>query len=259
VSAPPSISIDNVLVTDIEKNTMTIPLEVSCESTCGKKTAELTALLDTGAGGKFIDQNYVQKMKMKAMDLEHPLKVYNVDGTPNKRGTIRKYVTVDLTINGRRKKHHLFVTGLGRQRIILGYPWFKEDNPDIDWEKSTLTWRMIEQAHQTPLDEKLAIQMVERDPQTPPDEKVECGKTTVKPNTDADDLPSTHDPVLSVNQIGIGEFFSNDHEVWINAKTNLATELKIEGDKLKVELSVEEIVPKDLHGFLDVFDEDKSN
>jgi len=264
---------------------MTIPLEISCESTCGKKTAELTALLDTGAGGKFIDQNYAKEMKMKTIDLEHPLKVYNVDGTPNKRGTIRRYVTVDLTINGRKKKHHLFVTGLGRQKVILGYPWFKEENPDIDWERCTLTWRMDERDPRTPLDEKLAKRMVEQDPRIPPFKNVERGKTlataepnldtddlsstndpillvnqtTAEPNLDTDDLSSTNDPVLSVNQIEVGEYFNDDHEVWINVKTNLATELKIEDDKLKVELPIEEIVPKDLHGFLDVFDEDKSN
>jgi hypothetical protein len=33
------------------------------------------------------------------------------------------------------------VTGLGKQKIILGYPWFKQANPDINWKKRTLVWR----------------------------------------------------------------------------------------------------------------------
>jgi hypothetical protein len=33
------------------------------------------------------------------------------------------------------------VTGLGKQKIILGYPWFKQTNPDINWKKCTLTWQ----------------------------------------------------------------------------------------------------------------------
>jgi hypothetical protein len=33
------------------------------------------------------------------------------------------------------------VTGLGKQEIILGYPWFKQTNPDINWKECTLTWQ----------------------------------------------------------------------------------------------------------------------
>ena len=33
------------------------------------------------------------------------------------------------------------VTGLGKQKVILGFPWFEEMNPEINWEKATLTWR----------------------------------------------------------------------------------------------------------------------
>ena len=80
---PPSITIDHVQVTEIEKNTMTLSIEVSGES-IGQKTVETKALLDTGAGGKFIDQNFVRNQKIKTKNLEHPIEVFNVDGTPNK-------------------------------------------------------------------------------------------------------------------------------------------------------------------------------
>ena len=33
------------------------------------------------------------------------------------------------------------VTGLGRQKIILGFPWLTKMNPIIDWQKGTLEWR----------------------------------------------------------------------------------------------------------------------
>ena len=44
-------------------------------------------------------------------------------------------------------------------------------------------------------------------------------------------------------------------KVWINAKGNMATELAIKENKKKAELTNEELVPEDLHEFLDVFDE----
>ena len=58
MSVPPSITIDNVQVAEIEKNTMTLSIEISGEN-IDQKTVEMKALLDTGAGGKFIDQNFV--------------------------------------------------------------------------------------------------------------------------------------------------------------------------------------------------------
>ena len=90
-SAPPSITIDHVQVAKIEKNSMTLSIEISGENT-GQKTIETEALPDTGAGGKFINQNFVWNQKIKMKDLEHPIKVFDVDGTPNKWGTIMKYM-----------------------------------------------------------------------------------------------------------------------------------------------------------------------
>ena len=35
----------------------------------------------------------------------------------------------------------LLVTGLGKERIILGFPWLNEHNPDINWKTGEFTWR----------------------------------------------------------------------------------------------------------------------
>ena len=59
---------------------MTVSIEISGEN-IDQKTVETKALLDTGAGGKFIDQNFVQNQKIKTKNLEHPIEVSNVDGT----------------------------------------------------------------------------------------------------------------------------------------------------------------------------------
>ena len=83
MSAPPSITIDHVQVAEIEKNSMTLSIKISGEN-LDQKTIETKALLDTGAGGRFIDQNFVQNQKIKIKNLEHPIEVFNVDGIPNK-------------------------------------------------------------------------------------------------------------------------------------------------------------------------------
>ena len=54
----PSITIDHVQVAEIDKNTMTVSIEISGKN-IDQKTIKTKALLDTGAGEKFIDQNFV--------------------------------------------------------------------------------------------------------------------------------------------------------------------------------------------------------
>ena len=105
------------------------------------KNVETLGLIDSGAGGKFIDQNYVQSAGFKTHALETPLRAYNVDGTENKRGTIKNYVKLDLEINRWKIPTKLFVTGLGKEQIILGFPWLTEENPDINWKTGKFSWR----------------------------------------------------------------------------------------------------------------------
>ena len=69
---------------------------------------------------------------IKTGTLKEPIRVYNVDGTPNKRGTIRHYVDLKIEIHGQTRKEQLLVTGLGKHKIILGLPWLRETNPIID-------------------------------------------------------------------------------------------------------------------------------
>jgi transposase InsO family protein len=105
------------------------------------KNVETLGLIDSGAGGKFIDQNYAKTEGFEIIKLQRPMRALNVDGTENKRGTITSYVMADLMIHGRPHREQLYVTGLGKERIILGYPWLKEQNPDINWKTGEFSWR----------------------------------------------------------------------------------------------------------------------
>ena len=81
-------------------NSLSIPVQI-CDT---NKTVETLALIDSGAGGKFINQNYVRKLGIKTQELERPLIARTVDGTPNKKGKITSFVTLTLVINGRTKQ-----------------------------------------------------------------------------------------------------------------------------------------------------------
>ena len=66
---------------------MFLPITIKSK-TNKERTIEMKALLDTGAGGKYIDQNFVLANNIRTHTLEKPITVYNVDGTKNKTGTI---------------------------------------------------------------------------------------------------------------------------------------------------------------------------
>jgi hypothetical protein len=83
-SVSPSLPIEHVQVAQIKKNTMTIDILILDKSLGQKKIVKATTSLDTGAGGKFINQNFVQNQKIKTKELKYPIEVFNVDGTPNK-------------------------------------------------------------------------------------------------------------------------------------------------------------------------------
>ena len=94
----PSFYIHNVQVVQDEKFTMlmiTILNECKEESITGIK-----ALIDCGAQGQFIDQNFVRKHRLKEVPLERKIKVFNVDGTKNKKGTIRHKVILTFRPKG---------------------------------------------------------------------------------------------------------------------------------------------------------------
>ena len=119
-------------------NSISIPILIGGES---GKDVETLGLIDSGAGGKFIDRNYAKKEGLPIKELPEPVTARNVDGTKNKTGTITQYVELPLKIHGRTRVTQLLITGLGKQRIILGFPWLNEHNPDINWQTGEFKWR----------------------------------------------------------------------------------------------------------------------
>jgi hypothetical protein len=105
------------------------------------KPIEIRPLVNSGAGGIFIDQNYARKHGFNLTKLEYPITAQNVDRTENKQGTIRYYTDLDLQVNSKTNMEQFLITGLENQKIILGLPWLREHNPKINWKEGTLQWR----------------------------------------------------------------------------------------------------------------------
>jgi len=102
-----------------------------------RETTEI-GLLDTGATENFIDVETVKRLCLGTKELPYKRPVYNVDGTLNRQGYITHYCNLMVSKGNVRKSLRFFVTNLGRDRFIFGYPWFKAFKPDINWEDGML-------------------------------------------------------------------------------------------------------------------------
>ena len=96
------------------------------------RTVETLALIDSGAGGTFIDETFARNHNLPLTRLINPIPVYNVDGTRNKQGEITQYAWKELSIAGVTHHARLLVTSLGKESIILGLPWLRRTNAQID-------------------------------------------------------------------------------------------------------------------------------
>jgi hypothetical protein len=92
------------------------------------------ALLDCGVTGLFIDKTFVEKNGLKTCTLPHPLKVFNVDGSPNSMGQITEEVSLSVSHKGHKEIAVFEVTNLGKTNVILGQPWLYKHNPEINWK-----------------------------------------------------------------------------------------------------------------------------
>lgn len=98
-----------------------------------------TSLLDTGAAGIFMNKRFALKHGIETRLLRFPMTIYNVDRTVNTVGGAKENALQTITVGGKTTTHRFLITDLGAEDIILGLPWFKRTNPNINWSTGTIT------------------------------------------------------------------------------------------------------------------------
>jgi hypothetical protein len=99
------------------------------------KRAEAVALLDSGAMENFMNLEYTKYLWMLIKRLKEPRKLYNVDGTPNQSGELQYFIDVQMQTRTQRSTLRFFLSNLGENKVILGYPWFTAFQPRINWKR----------------------------------------------------------------------------------------------------------------------------
>ena len=59
-----------------------------------KETLNKEALADSGATENFMDWQVVLQLRLGTSKMEKTIKVFNIDGTENRAGTLKHYVTL---------------------------------------------------------------------------------------------------------------------------------------------------------------------
>jgi len=91
-------------------------------------------LLDSGATGLVMSEEFARKYKFKKTKLEKPVYVRNVDSMLNYVGPIVDTVEVEIFFKGHKEKMLIDVIGRQKWSVILGMPWLGCHNPEIDWK-----------------------------------------------------------------------------------------------------------------------------
>jgi len=78
---------------------------------------------------------YAKYLHLPIRRLPTTRKLFNVDGTPNKSGELQYFTDLQVCTGSQHTRLHFFLTNLGENKAILGYPWFAAVQPRIDWKR----------------------------------------------------------------------------------------------------------------------------
>ena len=105
--------------------------------------AEEMVLIDSGTMENFLDKATWERMGIESHETVKPITVYNVDGTENSQGKITHYCWIRIFYAGKQKLQRFYIASLGKESIILGYPFLYVFNPTINWQKG----KLLEELH----------------------------------------------------------------------------------------------------------------
>ena len=135
------------------------------------------------------------------------------------------------------------MTGLGKQKIILGFPWLHKYNPIIDWKKGEIKWQPLKIDWRALVEKGKQIQRAQQPKvEEVVDEEEMLNKTTNRLETkEKKTILMELDETTSINKI------------------NVATELAIKENSKKEEKMDKQLVPEEFHEYLDIFSEEKAH
>ena len=104
------------------------------------KERKTTAMIDCGASTSFIERTYVDQHAIPLERKKKPNETTAVDGRPLEGGPTTHHANMTLRINNHEEAITLHNICIGSAPVILGRPWLRKHNPQIDWKNDTVSF-----------------------------------------------------------------------------------------------------------------------
>jgi hypothetical protein len=117
-------------------------------------------MIDSGAEGIFLNRKYIEKNRLECVRLQHPIPVFNIDGTLNKDRSIEEAASVQVEGSGHVESLQCFVTELKDDDMILGLLWLEKHNLDVDWNTGEILIRGSAESGTEPSEEQPCFRKV---------------------------------------------------------------------------------------------------
>ncbi len=214
-------------------------------------TAEQEVLIDSGATDNFICKNLLQRLKIATLPLETSLKIWNVDGMHNQDGKITHFMDLQVRTGVDTKILQFLLTNLGRDEVILGYPWLTAFEPVIHWKDATL-----DKGYQPVVISSLKLEEIRISSTITEDE-------WERMNENPDEVPylairRIHSYALEPRMVGKEGSSEMESTEMTLRKTTVASELaQLAMDKMK--RTYEEMVPAEYQKYRKIFSEEQSH
>ncbi|KNZ77056.1 hypothetical protein J132_07450 [Termitomyces sp. J132] len=102
-------------------STNSLHLDMEIETMDTQQACRVTALLDSRVTELFLDLEFVKCHGLIMQPLSKHILVFNLNGMPNKAGTISSMVNFILCYQNHMEHVVFAITSLGKQDIILGF------------------------------------------------------------------------------------------------------------------------------------------
>nr|XP_036581414.1 reverse transcriptase domain protein [Colletotrichum truncatum]KAF6789765.1 reverse transcriptase domain protein [Colletotrichum truncatum] len=109
-------------------------------------------LIDSGAQGNFIAPRIVQQREIPWNQKQNPYRLRNVEGKEVEYGggsIDQETAQLPLLYYGHQELISLDITEIGNHDVILGIPWLRRHNPQIDWVTGRIKFNPASEKHST--------------------------------------------------------------------------------------------------------------
>ena len=96
------------------------------------------ALVDSGATNCFTHPRLAERMKVGRQAFEKPKKIFNIDNTENKSGSITHFIDLKVQTKGMVKDIRFLIADIGTKNLLLGYPWLAAFEPGFKWQPAVM-------------------------------------------------------------------------------------------------------------------------